>query len=140
MPTVFCRKRLDEACLLERGKATVEGARSHFDAREALDVLDERIAVLWTFNQARQHQEAAIRRPTNSVACHGRGSPWSTGHSSFGISESVVLPRAACNANPRSACNLVENGRKCRRLADHAHVTDRKSTRLNSSHLGISYA
>src|SRR5699024_7768393 len=35
---------------------------------------------------------------------------------------------------------LARTRRQARQLVNHGHITDRKSTRLNSSHVSISYA
>src|ERR1035438_10625978 len=50
------------------------------------------------------------------------------------------LPFADLQGQANAATGVSKLGEKCAVAMDPSHPTDRKSTRLNSSHLGISYA
>src|SRR5205814_8600287 len=66
-------------------------------------------------------------------------------HDALPISAEDLLPRIARRRPARAhgldpTAELAERARRLRARGAHLVVEDRKSTRLNSSHLGISYA
>src|SRR5262245_65179945 len=86
-------------------------------------------------------------RVVRSTEC-GRDSPLNS--PCLVSKESVRVHRAAADASRYATCHLTSN--RCRKTPHSRHISsilslknflrsrDRKSTRLNSSHLGISYA
>lgn len=67
------RQRLDQALAFEPAERLIQRARRQLHAREVVDVLGQRVAVLRAFGKAGQDERrgaGVAPEPTNVVRCH----------------------------------------------------------------------